>query len=205
MNHIRQLIIGICIIFLLPIVATTAARPPSEFTPVEAQFKPVEVPPAVAGNFTVLVTPPPSIDPVVYESIATPPQPKAIKRTQPEAKAESVAKPKPKSKGGVGTPTSTGRSVSGLASWYCRPGVSICTNGYPASGAYAAAGPSLRAAFGGESWRGKTVNVCSGSKCIAVKLIDWCQCYKGESHEKVLDLYYSVFSRLPNNRVTVRW
>jgi hypothetical protein len=96
----------------------------------------------------------------------------------------------------------TTHALSGLASWYCRAGVSICTAGYPDDGgvdAYAAAGPDLRAAIG-SGWRGKIVYVDG----LRVRLIDWCQCYHGEPHEKLLDLYYDVYARVGGN-VTIRW
>ncbi len=93
-------------------------------------------------------------------------------------------------------------SLRGYASYYCRAGVSPCTVDYPDSGgvqAYAAAGPKLRDALGSD-WRGSVVYVDG----IRVKLIDWCQCYKGESNEKLLDLYYDVFSRT-GSPVVIRW
>jgi hypothetical protein len=37
-----------------------------------------------------------------------------------------------------------------------------------------------------------------------VKLIDWCQCYQGQSNEKLLDLYYDVYSRT-GTKVTISW
>jgi hypothetical protein len=92
--------------------------------------------------------------------------------------------------------------IRGPASWYCRAGVSPCTNTNPDLGgfdAYAAAGPKLRAAIG-PSWRGSIVWVDG----IRVKLIDWCQCYRGEPNEKLLDLYYDVYART-GTAVTVRW
>jgi hypothetical protein len=94
------------------------------------------------------------------------------------------------------------QSISGLASWYCRAGVSPCTYGHPdGSGfnAYAAAGPALREAIGPD-WRGRVVTVDG----INVKLIDWCQCHQGEANEKLLDLYYDVYKRTGTN-VRVRW
>ena len=93
-------------------------------------------------------------------------------------------------------------SISGRSSWYCRAGTSPCTVGYPDDGgldAYAAAGPGLRAAIGPD-WRGKVVLVDG----LRVKLIDWCQCYRGEPHEKLLDLYYDVYARVGGS-VTIRW
>lgn len=92
--------------------------------------------------------------------------------------------------------------IRGPASWYCRAGVSPCTNTNPDLGgfdAYAAAGPGLRAAIG-PSWRGSIVYVDG----IRVKLIDWCQCYQGEPKEKLLDLYYDVYART-GTAVTIRW
>ena len=65
--------------------------------------------------------------------------------------------------------------------------------------AYAAAGPRLRAAIG-SSWRGRIITVNG----MRVQLIDWCQCYQGQSNEKLLDLYYDVYART-GSRVVVRW
>ena len=92
--------------------------------------------------------------------------------------------------------------LRGPASWYCRAGVSPCTNTNPDLGgfdAYAAAGPKLRAAIG-PSWRGSIIWVDG----IRAKVIDWCQCYQGEPNEKLLDLYYDVYART-GTAVTIRW
>jgi hypothetical protein len=112
-------------------------------------------------------------------------------QTQPE--------PQPPSVSGF---VAMGRSISGAASWYCRAGWSPCTTTHPDGqgfDAYAAAGPALRAAIG-PTWRGRIVTVNG----IRVKLIDWCQCFRGESSEKLLDLYYDVFARTGSS-VTIRW
>lgn len=94
--------------------------------------------------------------------------------------------------------------ILGKASWYCRPGVSICSKGYPAGGLYGAAGPGLRAAMCGNQasncWRGRTVYVNK----IPVKLIDWCQCYWKQPKEKLIDLYYSVFLKT-GGQVVIAW
>jgi hypothetical protein len=98
--------------------------------------------------------------------------------------------------------SATSHVLRGAASWYCRAGVSPCTFTHPdlrGFDAYAAAGPRLRAAIG-PGWRGTIVSVDG----IRVKLIDWCQCYKGEPHEKLLDLYYDVYARTGGS-VTIRW
>ncbi len=104
----------------------------------------------------------------------------------------------------VAEPVPRGRALSGRASWYCRPGVSICAKGFPAGGSYAAADPALRAAICGvqscTSWRGRTVYVDG----IRVKLIDWCQCYWKQPHEKIIDLYYNVFRQVGGD-VTITW
>jgi hypothetical protein len=87
--------------------------------------------------------------------------------------------------------------LRGVATWYCRPGVSRCTRGYPYYGAYGAAGPALRAALGGGNrWRGRTVYVNG----VAVKLIDWCAC--GGSH--TIDIYYSTWIKIGWN-IVIRW
>ena len=71
---------------------------------------------------------------------------------------------------------------------------------------HAAAGPALRAALG-PRWRGKTVTVCSGPRCVRVVLSDWCACRTGN---RVVDLDRAAFAALaPTSRgvipVTVRW
>jgi hypothetical protein len=103
---------------------------------------------------------------------------------------------------------STGRSsgshrTSGIASWYCRPGISRCTAGYPADCLCAAAGPALRVG----DWRGRLVTVrASNGRTVPVRLVD-CNC---GSHANLIDLYAGAFERLaPLSRgriaVTVSW
>lgn len=183
----------------------TGFEPGQPSTIPDTAFQIVTLPSQEAGPFslvgdapTVGASPTPERTPddrVLLEPVfATPP---------PDRAQPSLAAPKPVVVA-VPTPTPkprTTRSISGNASWYCRAGVSICTNGYPDGGgfdAYAAAGPRLRAALG--DWRGRIVYVDG----IRVRLVDWCQCYAGESNEKLLDLYYDVFSRT-GSPVTVRW
>lgn len=93
-----------------------------------------------------------------------------------------------------------GHRLSGIASWFCRPGYSRCSRGFPASGMYAAAGPALRAALG--NWRGRLVYVNG----VAVRLID-CNC---GLNANLIDLFASVFRRLAplsqgRLRVTITW
>ncbi|HEX5826866.1 MAG TPA: hypothetical protein VFY23_05045 [Candidatus Limnocylindrales bacterium] len=122
---------------------------------------------------------------------------------QPRAGLGVVVKPPPK--------PVTRHALRGKASWYCKAGVSICMAVHPdragVADMYAAAGPRLRRAICGsdtsDCWRGRRVYVNG----VAVVLADWCQCYKGEAHEKVIDLYWDAWARVPNveGGVTVRW
>ena len=108
-----------------------------------------------------------------------------------------------------------GRRISGKVSWYCLAGVSKCARGYPSGSMVAAAGPRLRIAMGGgapttapDPWRGKRVNVCveNTTRCVRVTLVDWCQCYYKQGHEKLIDLYNKPWSDLGKpSRVTVSW
>jgi hypothetical protein len=89
----------------------------------------------------------------------------------------------------------------GPATWYCLQGVSSCHHA-AGGGMYAAAGAALRVG----DWRGRVVTVCTSSRCVTVKLIDWCACGDG----RVIDLYGDAFRRLsPLSegviRVAVRW
>jgi hypothetical protein len=163
----------------------------------------VSVPPALDSaapdGFVVPPATEPPTDPLTElrePALSTPPPPRA----QPSlGVAKAIVVP-------VATPTpkapNTGHSLRGNASYYCWAGSSPCTSGYadgPGFDAYAAAGPKLRAALG-SGWRGRVVSVDG----IAVKLIDWCQCYKGQSNEKLLDLYHDVFARTGSS-VVIRW
>jgi len=95
----------------------------------------------------------------------------------------------------------TSHRVVGRASWFCRPGISSCTSGYP-GGLYAAAGSEIRIG----NWRGRLVNVCSGGRCVIVRLIDWCAC----GGSRIIDLYSDAFRQIGSLSqgtlpVTVRW
>jgi hypothetical protein len=153
----------------------------------------------------------PSVDPSIAPVVDTVPglgRPgyQRVSVLQPEATARVVPK--------AASYQATGHSISGLASYYCRAGVSPCVKGYPDTrgfDAYAAAGPALRIAMGGgaavtapDPWRGKVVRVC-GDFCVRVKLIDWCQCHWRTSIEKLIDLYYDPFRRTGGGKVVVSW
>lgn len=101
---------------------------------------------------------------------------------------------------------STKNTLTGKASWYCRPGTSICTKGFASGGSYGAAGPKLRVALCGstscKSYKGRTVYVNG----FPITLIDYCQCYWREPHEKLIDLYYSAWITTSARKgVTIRW
>jgi hypothetical protein len=179
-------------------VATAAAGlEPGRPTPIpQSAFRPVSLPSPVLGP-TVAPAPTSSLPPLAYPWLATAlpgrPQPQL---DQPKPIVVVIPAP------GQTAEAAPRHSISGAASWYCRAGWSPCTVGFPDVGgvdAYAAAGPALRAAIG-KSWRGKVVTVDG----LRVKLIDWCQCHRGEPNEKLLDLYYDVFARKGSN-VVVRW
>lgn len=91
-------------------------------------------------------------------------------------------------------------SVTGTATWYCLPGRSRCTRGYP-GGLYAAISRDLL------FLRGKRVRVCHGSSCVVVKVID-CNCGKGVT--KSIDLYADAFRAIApltagRIKVTIRY
>ncbi len=184
-------------------IPDTAFKPVSLPNPIpDAALKPATLSSDQAAAGSLLAPTATDALPVLRDPM---PSPKAAERAQPSvgvARPITVVIPPPTPKVTTAPSTKTGNSISGLASWYCRAGVSPCTYTHPDGGgfdAYAAAGPRLRAAIG-SGWRGMIVSVDG----VRVKLIDWCQCYQGEPHEKLLDLYYDVFARTGSS-VTVRW
>ena len=186
------------------LAATSAAGlEPGQPTPIpESVFQPVSLPSSGFGP-AESPTPNSSFPALAYPWLST----ELPDRAQPSiAPAKPIVVTVP-----TATPTPTKapapapklrHSISGPASWYCRAGWSPCTAGYPDDGgvdAYAAAGPKLRAAIG-SGWRGKVVLVDG----MRVRLIDWCQCYRGQPNEKLLDLYHDVYARVGGS-VTIRW
>lgn len=105
--------------------------------------------------------------------------------------------------------SASGGVLSGTATWYCLPGISVCPY-FMRGGLGAAAGPALRNAIGPD-WRGKIVETClsnSPSICVAVKLVDWCAC--GADH--VIDLFADAmrvidpgFRSNGGAQVTISW
>ena len=193
----------------LAIAATAASGvQPAQTNPIpDSAFRPVSVPPlpdwASGESAKVLSISPRSAGSLGEMDVLREPSDGLLASPKPRARP-SVAGPKPLV---VTIPPpappapKTTHVLRGYASYYCYAGSSPCTSGYAdGSGfdAYAAAGPKLRAALG--SWRGRIVSVDG----IRVKLIDWCQCYQGQSNEKLLDLYHDVYART-GSPVTIRW
>jgi hypothetical protein len=206
---------ALALIALVAFATTATAKPPTSAGSA-ASFDPVTIPLNGLVAEVVRPSPAPTSASAVREdtTLADPgdaPTATRAPRKQPAAKVEVFVKPTPKPKPAkqpaVYSGAGTSRVLKGRASWYCnndgsRAQISACHYQYPDTGAYnayAAAGPRLRAAIG-PNWRGKVVLVDG----LRVKLVDWCQCYQGQSHEKVIDLYYDVFLRAGGS-VTIRW
>ena len=205
--------------FTVAATAAAAGLQPAGPSPIpDSAFAPVRLPAAALGSSGVPGDMPGpgagalvarlSLEPRVERSLTADtlaalaqdsPERARPKLRAPDRIVVDIAPPKPAVVGGS---ASTSHVLRGAASWYCRAGVSPCTYTHPDGGgfdAYAAAGPKLRAAIG-PGWRGMVISVDG----ISVKLIDWCQCYQGEPHEKLLDLYYDVYRRTGGS-VTIRW
>jgi len=84
-------------------------------------------------------------------------------------------------------PARSGHSIEVSITWYCKPNVSRCTAGYPASCYCAAASPDLLAL----GWRGKLVNVTANGRRVTVRIVD-CSC---QAHRSV-DLFAVAFDDL---------
>ena len=213
-THTRSRLRAIALLVVagtLAIAATAASGvQPAQFDPIpDAAFRPVSVPALPGDSGAALrvrgVAPVDSYGSssllAASDELREPPL-AALSSELPPRAQPSVAAPKPVVIKIPPPAPKTTHALRGYASYYCYAGSSPCTNGYADRGgfdAYAAAGPQLRAALGA-NWRGSIVYVDG----VRVKLIDWCQCYKGEPQEKLLDLYHDVFS-LTGSPVTIRW
>ena len=80
-------------------------------------------------------------------------------------------------------PVRPAHGLSGVATWFRAPKGT------------AAAGPALRASLG-KSWRGSVVRVCSGGRCVRVRLTDWCACGPRHGQPTLVDLGADSFARL---------
>lgn len=164
------------------------ARPapePTEYRPVDLS-RPWSTP-----------APPPVTDALPSPSIPAPTgPPNGTRRALLDAERRYVERPSPKPAPSQGA---TVASAQGIASWFASHG----------PGLYAAAGPGLRVG----KWRGRVVTVCtSEGRCLGgVRIIDWCQCLKGQGNrERLVDLSRDAFARLAEPSlgllsVEVRW
>lgn len=84
---------------------------------------------------------------------------------------------------------SSGHYYVGTATWYCLPGVSRCSRGFPASGYYAAI---KRPLLGHRGQRARVCLVSSPGRCVTVRVID-CNC--GPS-PNLIDMYASALKVL---------
>jgi hypothetical protein len=203
-----RLALASALVAILALAATVTAVPPTTHTSYSGRWTPVTLPvgsaPPEARAATGAAAPADAV--AVLSDPGAAPLPTLGPRQQPAADLGVVLKPTPKPALSF---RSTGHSLRGKASWYCnndgsRGPISACHYRYPDTGgfnAYAAAGPRLRAALGGgDRWRNRVVSVNG----VRVKLVDWCQCYQGQSNEKLIDLYLDVFRRT-GGTVTIRW
>jgi len=117
----------------------------------------------------------------------------------------NVPKPTPKIKEKpqpTKTPVILNHTLYGVASWYCLPGVSVCTYTHPSGGYYAAIRRDLL------ELRGKRVLVCvqGTDRCVRVTLID-CNC---GVNANLIDLYYDAFNAISDPslgriKVVLKW
>lgn len=118
-----------------------------------------------------------------------------IERVAPEPKFELKSTPKAKNH----TVPVSGHKLSGVASWYCKTGTSICTRGH-AGGLYAAIRKDLL------FLRGRYITVTHGGNSIKVRVMD-CNC---GPHANLIDLYSDAFRKLAplgagRIKVTISW
>lgn len=169
---------------LLLVHSTTGYQPrPIDPLPSEA-FKPVLVTPSP----TILSSPNPSLVPVIKPAPSH-----IIPKLIP-----TITKPKTI----LTLLKISGRKTSGVASWYCLNGVSRCSRNHPdgKDSYFAAIRRDLL------FLRGRKIQVCEGSKCLGVTIID-CNCGKNAN---LIDLYSDAFSYFyPLSKgafkVTIRW
>lgn len=189
-RHAMRQVAGVfmfLVVFVAPVLAGPAlvVAPPLVWHVVEPDYGPLDHK-AVSAPIAVIVDPP-------RASYAVPTRPPAPAPTAPVVVVPRST-PVPVTQGG--------RSLAGLASWYCRAGVSVCMAGHPPGEMVAAACGSLRRAMG-SNWRGQFVTVKGPSNSVRVQLVDWCG-----STSKTIDLYWESMSRLGGTGVlpvTVSW
>jgi hypothetical protein len=205
--------VGLLLLTAVALAATqpTQAVPGSAGEPLVASFAPVWPGGQVADARTAPTPAGASARPAAIPDGGEAPVPTGRPRVRQPAPAAGVTVKRIAVKRTPVRRIAVSHSIRGRASWYCRAGVSTCMAAPPeragVADMYAAAGPGLRRAICGSDtsncWRGRTV-VVNG---VAVVLADWCQCYKGEGNEKLIDLYWDAWSRVPGveSGVTIGW
>jgi hypothetical protein len=108
----------------------------------------------------------------------------------------SATQPAPVTSGGTGNEQGTQAPAAGSRTPAPRPSAIAATvrgraSWYGVDGDVAAAGPALRHGH----WRGSLVDVCA-DRCVTVRLVDFCQCLRGQRSERVIDLSPSAFALL---------
>lgn len=187
----RALVPALVLVLLGALSAPGAAKAPS--TP--EVYEPALFTPVVLATPTVTAVP---LQPLVTTEPTEPP------RATPTPKPTPRPTPRPKP---VVRPVTRG-GVVGAATYYCNfthveLKRSRCMAIHPDVGGdqmYAAAGPALRVALGGNAgsscpcpWRGRIVTVTAANgHAVKVILADWCAC--GAPH--VIDLYGDPFAIL---------
>lgn len=120
-------------------------------------------------------TPPPSVVrdvPIVSVPALPSPAPVVIPAVDPPGLTSGNLR----ARGSIAEPI-----IGGRATWY------------PASGNIAAAGPALRH-YLGKHWRGTLVSVCHRSRCLVVRLGDYCGCHGNGG--RLIDLSDDAFAQL---------
>ena len=133
-------------------------------------------PAQLAPSTTVTVSPPPSPDATGQDE--APDDHPGASATAAPVRPSRTPSPEP-----VPRAPARGPVLRGVATWFDSPaGVS-------------AAGPALRAALG-SGWRGRTVTVCAGERCVETVLGDWCACGDRPGGPTVIDLHAPIFAAL---------
>lgn len=163
-NAVAALILGYAIASGHPVSATSpsASEPVITWRPVQTEVPRAVLPPSAEG---------------VYEQPAT---------TGPSAApAAPTTEPTPVPGARTPSPSSRAGRVTVRLTWYCEPGRSRCTSGWPASCLCVAVSPDL-------AWlRGRTFTLGANGRQVTVRAVD-CNCQA----RTAIDAYASVWRAL---------
>lgn len=176
----------------LMFAATTTGLPPATQTVVSPElYEPVTIP-----HRTTVVDRAIPLGPDEAPRAESPtPTPTPSPTASPRPKPRTTPRPQPEPVVSLETSHSVGGTATWYAAWYMHTGDLV-----------GAAGPLIRVG----DWRGRTVQVCSGSSCVNVRLVDWCACGDRGSLPTLIDLSPAAFSALASQsrgviRVKVSW